>query len=226
MIVATQAPVAMHRARTVLGLAVSRLLSSDRPLYPRSAALAGAAPRAAATAVAPATATRRRPRRRGSRRGLLALTVLALSLLGSTGTWAYFTGSGSGSGTAGTGTTVPMTLTPGTVSASLYPGGSASVVFTVSNPNLSPIYIGTFVLDTSTVTSGFAINASHSGCSTASLTFTAATAGWTVPAKSGSTNGSLAVTLPGALNMAPDAASACQGATITVYLAADYLQAN
>lgn len=162
---------------------------------------------------------------RPSRR-LLALGITALLLLGSTGAWAYWSATGAGSGTAGTGTTVPLTLTPGTVSASLFPGGRADVVLTASNPNRSPSQIDTFVLDRDTVSSGFSVDAAHSGCSVSSLGFTTPTTGWTVPAKSGGTNSSLAVTLPGALSMAPDAASACQGATITVYLAADYLQAS
>jgi hypothetical protein len=169
-----------------------------------------------------ATPAERMPPRRFpsfSRPSLLALTVAAISLLGSAGAFAYWTSTGSGNGTGGTATTVPLTLTPGAVSGSLFPGGSASVVLTVSNPNLSPIRIGTFLLDTTSGTSGF----TPSGCS---LTFTAPTTGWTVPAKSGSTNGTLSVTLPSAVAMAASAASACQGANITVYLAADYLKAS
>jgi hypothetical protein len=57
----------------------------------------------------------------------------------------------------------------------------------------------------------------------ADLSFTTATnngAGWTVPAKSGSVNGTLTVALPNGLAMNAAAANACQGATITVYLTA------
>lgn len=156
---------------------------------------------------------------------LLALLLVALSLTAGPVAYSYWTGSGGGAGSGKTATTVGLTLSKGTVSTALYPGGSASVGLTVSNPNLSPVRIGTFVLDTSTVPSGFAFDSSHSGCSLASLTFTPPTNGWTVPAKSGGANGALSVSLSTAVRMAADAASACQGATITVFLAADYVAA-
>ena len=52
------------------------------------------------------------------------------------------------------------------------------------------------------------------------LGFTTQTDGWVVAARSGGVDGTLSVTLPNALAMAPNAASACQGATFTVYLVA------
>jgi hypothetical protein len=55
------------------------------------------------------------------------------------------------------------------------------------------------------------------------LTFTTATnglAGWSVPGAAGSTPGTGAATLSGALSMSLDAADACQGAELTVFLAA------
>ena len=63
----------------------------------------------------------------------------------------------------------------------------------------------------------------HSGCSVATLSYTTQTnggAGWTVPARVGIVDGTLAITLSNALSMGAGAASACQGATFTVYLAA------
>lgn len=137
--------------------------------------------------------------------------------------YATWTAGGSGTGTAGTGTTTALTLTPGTPSAGLYPGGQADVVLTISNPNESPIRVMSLGLDTGQGTGGFAVDAGHSGCSVTALGYTTQTnggAGWTVPAKVGGTNGTLPVTLTNALSMATNAANACQGATLTVYLAA------
>ncbi|MFI5428221.1 hypothetical protein [Aeromicrobium sp. UC242_57] len=57
-------------------------------------------------------------------------------------------------------------------------------------------------------------------CDPASVTFTAQTAGWTVPARDGGIDGALDVTLTGAVSMGPIADDACQGAPLTVYLQA------
>lgn len=154
---------------------------------------------------------------------VVATSVALLVLISGTGTWAYFTGGGSGAGTATTGTTVDVTLTPGTAPLALYPGGSSAVVLTVTNTNLAPVRIGSLALLTSQGTGGFAVDAAHSTCGTSSLSFTTqtnGTTGWTVPAKTGTTNGTLSITLAGALAMSTDAANACQGATFTVYLSA------
>jgi hypothetical protein len=146
------------------------------------------------------------------------LVVLAVSVCGAAS--AYLRGSGSGSGSGATGTTVALTLTPGTPAATLYPGGQADVVLTVSNPNTSPAYIGSLTLDTAQGTGGFAVDAPHSACAVATLSFTTQTAGWTVPGKVGAVNGTLSITLANALAMNVAAANACQGAGSTVYLAA------
>lgn len=161
--------------------------------------------------------------RRTARRLLLAsfLGVLAMAIGGTAR--AYWGGSGSGTGSGTTGLTVAVTLSPGTPGASLYPGGQAQVELTVSNPNTSPVFIGSLALDAGQGTGGFAVDAGHSGCAVATLSFPTQTnggAGWTVPAKVGAVNGTLAVTLTNALAMGVGAANACQGATFTVYLAA------
>jgi hypothetical protein len=151
----------------------------------------------------------------------LLLVGLAASLSGVAD--AYWRGSGGGSGSASTGTTVAVTLTPGTPAASLYPGGQADVVTTASNPNASPVHIGSLALDIGHGTGGYAVDAAHSGCAVATVTFTSQSnggAGWTVPAKVGAVNGTLSITLTNALAMGVGAANTCQGATWTVYLAA------
>lgn len=140
------------------------------------------------------------------------IAILALTVGGAAN--AFWSSSGTGNGSGMTGTTVAVTLTPGAAEANLYPGGNANVALTVSNPNASEVRIGSLAL----ATAGFTVDAGHSGCAMTTLAFTTQTnggAGWSVPAAS-----TLTVTLTGALAMGPDAASACQGATFTVYLVA------
>ncbi len=157
--------------------------------------------------------------------GRVMLTCLLIGLAVGLGgiANAYWRGSGSGTGSGTTGTTVAVSVSPGTPSASLYPGGQANVVLTVSNPNASPVFIGSLMLATGQGTGGFAVDAGHSACAVATLSFTAQTnggAGWTVPAKVGAVNGALPVTLTNALAMGVGAANACQGANTTVYVTA------
>jgi len=155
---------------------------------------------------------------------LVVMLVSAVVLAGAgSGAWAFWKSSGSGSGTGTTGTTGAITLSAGTPSAALFPGGSANVMLTVANPNRSPVRIGSLALDTTQGTGGFAVDAGHSGCSVAVLSFTTQTnggAGWTVPGKVGAVNGSLSITLTAAVAMSAAAANACQGATFTVFLGA------
>lgn len=149
------------------------------------------------------------------------LAILALSVGGAA--YAAWGGSGSGTGSATTGTTVAVTLSPGAPSADLYPGGQANVVLTVSNPNASPVRIGSLSLDTGQGTLGFGVDGGHLGCAVSTLSFTTQTnggAGWNVPAKVGAVNGTLSVTLTNALAMSSGAANGCQGASFTTYLAA------
>ncbi len=131
---------------------------------------------------------------------------------------AFWAGSGNGDGSADTGTTQAVTLSPGTPTAQLYPGGQTAVELSISNPNPGSVRVGSLSLDTSQGTGGFAVDGAHSACGVASLTFTPQTNGgadWTVPGA-----GSLPVTLTGALSMNANAANACQGASFTVYLQA------
>lgn len=156
----------------------------------------------------------------------LALTVAAAIILvvgGSGIAYAYWDAGGIGAALGGTATTSPITLSAGTPTAGLVPGSSASVVLVASNPNTGSVHVTTLTLDPTQGTSGLSVDAAHSGCSLGSLTFTTQTnggAGWDVPGKVGSVNGTLSITLPSSLAMATSAANACQGATFTVYLLA------
>lgn len=154
---------------------------------------------------------------------LLAALLIVLGIPVGGIAWSYWTAGGSGTGSGVNGTLAALSLSPGSPAAGLYPGGSTDVVLTATNSNTSIVKIGSLLLDTTQGTAGFAVDGSHSGCSVAALGFTTQNnggAGWSVPAKVGAVDGTLAITLTNALTMTTGAASACQGATFTVYLVA------
>ena len=159
--------------------------------------------------------SRRRGRTRARSRGsLIAAVVAALAVTGAAA--AYWTGGGGGAGAGSTGTTQPVTLSPATPVAQLYPGGRSGVRLTVTNPNPAPVRVDSFGLDTTQGTGGFAVDAGHAGCGLSSLSVTTDTnggAGWTIPG-----GGAVTLTLADALAMHTTAANACQGATFTVHL--------
>ena len=143
---------------------------------------------------------------------------LAASLLASGAAYAFWTTAGTGTGTARSASVLPITVTAGAPTARVYPGGTSDVAVTFSNPNPFVVRVGSLTLDTSRGTGGFAVDSGHSGCGLSVLSFAAQTnagEGWAIPA-----NGSLNADLAGSLSMTTAAANACQGASITVYLAA------
>lgn len=153
---------------------------------------------------------------------LLPVLAAASIVLGGAAN-AYWSASGGGAGSGGTGTTVAVTLTPGAPVADLHPGRSSDVALTVSNPNRALVHLGSLALDTGGGTGGFSVDPAHAACSVAALSFTTQTnggSGWTVPARVGTTDGTLAVVLTNALSMSLDAANACQGVSATIYLTA------
>ena len=161
--------------------------------------------------------------RRILRRMTLTSVLVVLSLLGGGVAYGYWGGSGNGTGSGTTGTPVAVSVGPGTAVTTLRPGGQANVKVTATNTNLFAVYVGSLSLDTTQGTSGYAVDAGHSGCALATLSFTTSTnggAGWTVPAKVGAVDGTLTGPLTNALAMTAGAANACQGATFTVYLVA------
>jgi hypothetical protein len=119
----------------------------------------------------------------------LPVLLTALSVLGLGVAFAYWAGAGTGTATSTTATTTALTLTPGTAPNGVYPGGQVNIALSVSNPNTSIAFIGSLTLNTAQGTSGYAVDAGHSGCSVAALSYTTAT-------------------------------NTCQGANITIYLAA------
>ncbi|HEY1529748.1 MAG TPA: hypothetical protein VGF80_02965 [Galbitalea sp.] len=155
--------------------------------------------------------------------GTIAMILaLAVVLVGGAGVaYAYWSAGGSGTGFGANGTTTPLTISAGTPTGTLLPGGSTNVLLTMTNPNVARVRISSLALDTTQGTNGFGVDAAHAGCTLSTLSFATQTnggAGWTVNGKVGTVNGTLAVTLTNALTMSTSAVNACQGATFTVYL--------
>jgi hypothetical protein len=156
------------------------------------------------------------------RAGIVVGAVLALVIL-IAGAAAYWLGGGGGQVSVRLSDAQPLALTAGTVSATLVPGGGSDIAVVASNPNPFAVEIDELARNTALGTSGFAVDSGHSGCDPGSLAFvldTNGNAGWTVPPKTGTVDGSLLITLDDKLSMNANAASACQGATFTVYLKA------
>lgn len=144
---------------------------------------------------------------------LLVATIFAL-VAGAGGSWAYVTSHGTGTATTAAGAVNAVTLTPATPTSALYPGASADIALTVSNPNGAGVVIPSLALDTSRGTSGISVDGAHAGCDPSSVTFTAGGTGWTIPAHASAYQ----IDLPGAIAMTTSASDACQGASFTVYL--------
>src|SRR3954452_22439280 len=99
---------------------------------------------------------------------LAGVCVLALAAAA----YAYFTSTGSGTATATVGSGSAVTI-KGTVSSTLYPGGSSPVTFTIDNPSSAAQRVGTITL------TGIAVDAGHSTCS---KVITGGTPDFTMPA--------------------------------------------
>ena len=157
-----------------------------------------------------------RPLRRWEAKLLLAAVV---ALVVASGAAAYLLVGGTGSGSAADGTAQQVTISAGTPTTPLYPGLTGDVAVVFGNPNAAHVKINSLVLDTSQGSGGYAVDGGHSGCTSLSSILTYTTQnnggnGWLVA------NGSTNVDLTGAISMSTSAASACQGATFTVYLKA------
>lgn len=145
-----------------------------------------------------------------------------VALVGSSA-FAYWGSGGAGGGGGTTASSVAVTLSPGVATAGLRPDGVGDVVVQVSNPNSYVAELGSLALDVTQGDGGYGVDAEHADCALATLNYTTQSnggAGWAVPAASGGDDGNLSITLSDALGMGADAANACQGATLTVYLTA------
>lgn len=152
----------------------------------------------------------------GKRRLSIGVVVVALIAVAAAGGFSTLHAAGDGTATAET--VASVTLTPGTATTDLYPGRSGDVALSIANNNPYRAYIGSLALDTSRGTNGFSVSGGQPGCDPAVVSYTAQSnggGGWFVPA--GST---LDLDLTDAVDLGTGAASACQGATVIVYLLA------
>jgi hypothetical protein len=148
-------------------------------------------------------------------KGRAVFVLSAACALGVAGAaFAYFTTSGSGNATATAGSSSAVSL-HGTVSASLYPGTTSPVSFTIDNPSSGAQRVGSIHLASITV------DPAHEACSHAisggNPDFTMGDV--TVDHTFGPGNGQ-SVTPAGTLAMNETGVSqdACQGATLTLHL--------
>lgn len=162
--------------------------------------------------------------KRMTRRRWLAALGLVVILAGAGGAAAYWAGIGHGTAETALQDPKDLLLTPGTLSALLYPGDDASVETVATNPNPYSVKIGALALDTGAGTGGFEADAEHGGCiGQADVAFQPQDndgLGWLVPPRAGTTDGTLPIDMPHALTMGLHAANACQGAVFTVHLIA------
>ncbi len=130
----------------------------------------------------------------------------------STGTaYAFWTVYGSGTGKADAASALPVTVTV-SVDGQLYPGVKRPVTPTFTNPNPFPVTLTSVTPTDVTVTGA-------TGCTkdNSAVTFKTLTGSWTVPAKSGGTNGTFTPTTATAdgVSMGSTSDTACQGGTFT-----------
>jgi hypothetical protein len=141
-----------------------------------------------------------------TRRPLALALVAAVVLGGGTIAYAAWTASGTGSSEAKSVTAVALTVNVATATAELYPGGSAKVYFTVTNPN--PYDVLLTDADFGAVTSSDEVN-----CPASNITVNDKT-GLSLSVGAGVTSGTLTIT--DAVTMALAAPDGCQGKTFTV----------
>jgi hypothetical protein len=167
--------------------------------------------------VAAHVAPARNARRGWARRPAVVAGITGLALLSGTAAFAYWTSGGSGSATATAGTTATVTIT-GTVSGTIYPGGSFPVAFTATNPNNSAVKLGTI--------SATAFDTNVNGCDTliADATFVDFSMANVVANETVAANASnAAMTAAGSLvfgNSPTENQDACKGAVVTITLSA------
>jgi hypothetical protein len=161
-----------------------------------------------------------RPCRRVARSVVAATAAAALLALSTGPAQGWFGAVAAGTGSAPVGTLLPLSATARPVAPALVPGATADVVLELANPNDVAVRVDAIALDE---TEGDpAIVSERTGCDASALAFQAppTAAGWLVPARTGEDDGRLELRLPGAVTMAEDAPSDCQGAAFTIRLRA------
>jgi hypothetical protein len=141
--------------------------------------------------------------------------IAALALAGVA--FAYFTASGTGSGTATVGSAAGVSIDSVSFDSTLYPGGSTTVRFTVTNSSSSTaVQVAKVVADTSAGTNGISSSSLPAGCSASDFTFGDVTVNASIPA-------GRSVAETGTLRFADSGRNqdACQGAAPVLNLKVD-----
>lgn len=141
---------------------------------------------------------------------VVAVAALAVAAVA----FAYFTASGTGSGTATVGSAAGVTIDNVSFDSTLYPGGSTTVRFTITNGSSdTAVQVGKVVADTRYGTTG--VDGLPEGCDASGFTFGDVTVNASVPA-----GRSLDET--GTLRFADNGnQDACQGASPVLHLKVD-----
>jgi len=139
--------------------------------------------------------------------------IAALALAGIA--FAYFTSSGTGSGTATVGSAAGVSIDSVSFDNALYPGGSTTVRFTITNSSSSTaVQVGKVVADTSAGTNG--ITGLDPSCDATAFTFGDVTVNASIPA-------GRSVDETGTLSFADNGRNqdACQGGAPVLHLKVD-----
>lgn len=158
-----------------------------------------------------------RRNRRAERAAVLLLGAGAVTVLSTGVGYAYWASSGQADGTSTTLSARPnalaVTATVASATATLHPGGSGNVAITFDNPNSFAVTITGLTFGAATATN----------CTTSGVTISATAvstalgaSGLAVPAKSGATDGSAALTIPNGASMSTASTSDCQSKTLTI----------
>ena len=141
-------------------------------------------------------------------RVLVGLAVFVAMGLSSGTAFAYFAAtSHSGTGSAKAAPSPTITPSASSISGTLYPGGTANLKVTISNPSSTLVLTVTGVVGAGTVT----------GCTTPGVNIATPTSISPSTLAAGATN--VQVTFSGAIQMTTSSSNDCQGATLTVPVA-------
>jgi hypothetical protein len=152
-----------------------------------------------------------------TRRVWTVVSVTAgLGVLASGAAYAYWSATGSGSAAVGSVTAQPLTVAASsTVVVDLYPGKTDTVSFAVNNPNPYPVSLSGASVNGAATSNNEALCPGATNLTVATGPFSLS---GTVPAASGSTPGTLTVSIAGLVTMKTTADNNCQGRTFTVPL--------
>ena len=145
-----------------------------------------------------------------SKKKVLALATGTAVVVTAGAAWAYWTANGSGNSQAKALTAQGITVAApvATLVGELFPGGTASVHFKLTNTNPYPV---TFT----TMTPGTVVSSDPTNCAASNVT----AAGKTGLARNVAANAtSVDLSIPAVLTMATSALDGCQGVTFTVPL--------